>query len=563
MQHIFLKTVVFVLSSIVVSSMGFSQGHDWENPHVIGINKLPPHATRISYADAASSLTGDPKQSPYIQSLNGSWKFHWVATPDQRPVDFYETDFDDRQWSEIPVPSNWQLHGYGIPVYTNIRYPFKMIPPYVTKEPPSDWTAYKNRNPVGSYRHSFRIPQTWQDRRIYLHFAGVKSAFYVWLNGKRVGYSQGSMTPAEFDITDFLQRGENKLAVEVYRWSDGSYLEDQDMWRLSGIYRDVTLLATPDTHIYDFFVRSRFDADYRDAELQVTATIANRSGKSSDAVLLEVQLRTMGDHMIWSEEKPVGRIDVKSELKLDFRTWIEKPDRWTAETPNLYKVVFILKDESGNVTEATSCRFGFRSVEIKGTQLFINGVRTWLKGVNRHEHDPDFGRAVPVWRMIEDIKLMKQNNINAVRASHYPNQPVWYDLCDQYGMYVMDEANVESHGISYGKDILPGSDPLWTSSVVARVAAMVERDKNHPSVIMWSLGNEAGHGDNFYRMREYIDQHDPTRPVHYRQMTSAADMDSRTYPTPTELVALAKDRPFVMNEYAHAMGNSLGNLQEF
>jgi beta-galactosidase len=540
---------------------------DWENSRMIGQNKLAPHATLVPYADPESALKMDASKSPYILSLNGNWKFHWSAVPDERPVDFYLPGFKTSGWKEITVPSNWQLQGYGVPIYTNIVYPFKVDPPRVMSEPPKDYTSYKLRNPVGSYRRQFEVPPTWHNRQVFIHFAGVKSAFYLWVNGKKVGYSQDSMTPAEFDITDCLQQGRNTLAVEVYCWSDGSYLEDQDMWRLSGIYRDVFLFSTPKVHLRDFFVKADLDEQYNNADLNIEVQLHNYAPKVSDGYIVEASLIDPADgKTIWQDSKNIESIPQGDEAQVGLSGKIKAPKKWTAETPNLYKVLLVLKNKTGKVIEAESCRFGFRKVEIRNGQFLVSGVPVKIKGVNRHEHDPDHGNAIPVSRTIEDILLMKQNNINAVRTSHYPDQPVLYDLCDEYGLYVLDEANVESHGISHHKDILPGSDPNWTDAVVARAAAMVQRDKNHACVVIWSLGNEAGFGKNFAHMADYIRKHDPSRPVHYQYTNEIADMDSYMYIIPTEVQRRIQEKPnraLLMVEYAHAMGNSTGDLQEY
>jgi beta-galactosidase len=556
-----------LLAVVLLAGVSMGAVRDWEDSQVIGINKLPAHATSVPYADANSALEMEVSNSPYVMSLDGRWKFNWSARPEDRPVDFYKEDYDVSGWKEIMVPSDWQMQGYGVPIYTNWRYPFKVDPPRVTGEPPKDYTSYKLRNPVGSYRREFDLPEDWDGREIFIHFAGVKSAFYVWVNGKRSGYSEGSMTPAEFDITGYVHKGRNFVAAEVYRWSDGSYLEDQDMWRFSGIYRDVFLYSTPKVHIRDFFVRSELDSLYKNAELNIEVQVHNYGDEEAAGYVVEAKLvEPIEGTVTWRGAKDVGLIEKGKENRIILSGEIRDPKKWSAETPNLYKVLLTLKDGNGKVVEAQACRYGFRKVEIKNSVFYINGRAVKLKGVNRHEHDPDYGRAIPVSRMVQDIILMKQNNINAVRTSHYPDNPTWYDLCDEYGLYVLDEANVESHGISFRKDKLPGSDPNWTSAVVARAAGMMERDKNHPCVVIWSLGNEAGHGTNFERMADYIRGRDKSRPIHYQHMNSVADIEAEMYWTPREVAEhLEKplSKPFVLTEYAHAMGNSVGNLQEY
>jgi beta-galactosidase len=541
---------------------------DWENPHVVGRNKEPGHATLMPFADTIKAASGNRDQSPFFLSLNGTWKFHWSSNPQTRPRDFYRPEVDVTGWDDIPVPANWQLHGYGVPIYTNITHPFQVDSPKVTTEPPEDYTAYKQRNPVGSYRRTFDVPTTWDGREVFLHFEGVKAACYVWINGEKVGYSQGSMTPAEFRVTEFLQSGSNTLAVEVYRWCDGSYLEDQDMWRLSGIYRDVFLWSSPKVHVRDFLAHGDLTDDYREGILKFHANVCNYGeGPAEDHRVSLALLDSDGQAVDVAGAEPLAVESIEAGKENIVETAFRIPVKpWTAETPNLYTLVVSLLDGDGNTVECESCRVGFRRIEVRDGQVFVNGQSIKFKGVNRHEHDPDSGRFVPVERMIQDIKLMKQNNIDTVRTSHYPNDPRWYSLSDEYGLYVIDEANVESHGTSYKKENIPGSDPLWTLSVEERMERMVERDKNHPCVVFWSLGNEAGHGENFKKMVAAAKKIDTSRPFHYRQMWEAVDTDSETYWTPNQVEKHAKehsDRPFMLEEYAHAMGNSVGGLQEY
>lgn len=532
---------------------------DWENPALLGRNKEPYHCTLLPYPDAASALEGTRDASPFHQSLNGTWKFHWVGQPDNRPRDFFKPEYDVSPWDEIPVPSVWQLQGYGIPIYTNVRYPFPPNPPHI----PHDY------NPVGSYRRTFEIPETWRGRRVFIHFAGVESAFYLWLNGKEAGFSKNSMGPAEFEITSFLEDGENTLAVEVYRWSDGSYLEDQDMWRFSGIFRDVYLFATPEIHVRDFFVRCRFDDDYRDATLQLTAKVRNYSARTGgahrlEAVLLDADGAPAGKAPLIATE--FGPLEAGEEQILELEALVKAPHHWSPEEPYLYTFLLELKTPSGDTVEVLSCRFGFRDVAIRDAQLLVNGVPVKLKGVNRHEHDPWRGRAITHERMIQDIELLKRFNFNTVRTSHYPSDPKWYELCDRYGIFLIDEANLESHGMGYDLNSTLGNRPDWEAAHLDRHTALVERDKNHPSVIIWSLGNEAGSGCNFEAGGRAIRALDPTRPIHYERMNDVADIDSVMYPHLDDLIAEGKkdsSKPFIMCEYAHAMGNAVGNLQEY
>jgi beta-galactosidase len=489
-----------------------------------------------------------------------------VKSPEERPRDFFRKAYDVSAWKEIEVPSCWQLEGYGVPVYTNVRYPFKKDPPRVMGAVPPDWTKAKLPNPVGSYRRTFTIPGDWRGRQVFLHFEGVKSAMYVWVNGKKVGYSQGSMTPAEFNITRDLRDGENVLAVEVYRWSDGSYLEDQDFWRLSGIYRDVFLFSTQAVHLRDFFVRA--DPGNPLGMVHVEADIHNYGAKTAGSHTLELRLRD-GEGRPFGEDPlfamPTSEVEAGQDSGLTMFTTVPAPKSWSPEHPNLYRLLLVLKNESGEIIEVETCRIGFRKVEIDGNRLYVNGVPVRLKGVNRHEHDPDRGRSVRMDLMVKDVTLMKRFNVNTVRTSHYPNQPAWYDLCDEYGLFVIDEANIESHGMGYGKASL-GHDPAWEKAHVDRMVSMVERDKNHPSVIIWSMGNEAGPGRNFKACREAALAIDRTRPIHYERDNEKADIDSVMYPRVEWLDRVGgngKEKPFLMCEYAHAMGNAVGNLAEY
>ena len=561
------QAALLCLALHAIASPSFA--NDWENSETIGRNKEPAHATSLPFPDQATALEGARNASLYHQSLNGNWKFNWVKEPAERPADFYKPDYDVTQWNDIPVPSNWQLQGYGVPIYTNTAFQLKINPPYVLNDNPPEFTSATLKNPVGSYRTEFTVPPQWSGRQVFIHFDGVKSAFYLWINGEKVGYSQGSMTPAEFNITKYLDEGANVLAAEVYRWSDGSYLETQDMWRFSGIYRDVFLFSTPSMHVRDFFVRADLDEHYQDATLKLTAKIKNYGPRLAAHHKLHVTLldpNTQDRTAVASIQTTVPVIPGDTEILLEMENPVDNPLKWSAETPNLYTLLLTLTNASGEVVEVIRSDFGFREIEIKEGQLWVNGVSTRIKGVNRHEHDPDHGRAIPLERMIQDITLMKQNNINTVRTSHYPDDPKWYDLCNRYGLYVIDEANVESDPISFEKDILPGSDPKWTAAVVDRMTSMVERDKNHPSVIIWSLGNEAGFGKNFARMAIAARKADPTRPLQYKGMNSVVDIDTHTYsslPWLNDRATQYPDKPFLMNEYAHAMGNSGGNLQDY
>ena len=543
---------------LLLNSPNVSQANDWENPQIFRMNKEPAHCTLLPHTSVEAALSGRREASPFFQSLNGKWKFHWARKPAERPIDFYQPTYDVSQWKEIAVPSCWQLQGYGIPIYTNVTYPFDASnPPHI----PHDY------NPVGSYRYEFTVPEQWRGRQVFIHFEGVKSAFYLWINGQKVGYSQDSMTPAEFNITPYLKKGKNILAVEVYRWSDGSYLEDQDMWRFSGIYRPVFLFATPPVHLRDFFVRSELDENYLNARLKITAQIKNYSPTIQKGYSLEVSLlnpEPQSKNPLAFTSGKIDQINPQENITFELSAPLQNPHKWTAETPVLYDVLLVLKNQKNEIIEVEHCKTGFRKIEIKNNQLLINGVPILIKGANRHEHDPDFGRAVPVSRMIEDITIMKQFNLNAVRTSHYPNNPVWYDLCDQYGLYVIDEANLESHGLRHK---IPNSLPEWKDACLDRMNNMVQRDKNHPSIIFWSLGNEAGEGTNFEHMAQLARQIDSTRLIHYEGYNKVGDVFSRMYPHVNSIVEYAEqaqpEKPYLMCEYAHAMGNAVGNLKEY
>ena len=558
------STLALVAAALILSPFTPLAGTpDWENELVTGRNKEQPHVTAaLPFATARQALKSPREESPFYASLNGKWKFNWVSEPAKKPADFYRLDYDVSGWADIEVPSNWELKGYGTPIYTNIKYPFKQDPPRVTSEPPKEFTAFNERNPVGSYRRAFTVPKGWREREVFVCFDGVASAFYLWINGQAVGYSEDSRTPAEFNITRFLQPGENVIAAQVYRWSDGSYLEDQDFWRLSGIFRDVFLWSAPSVHVRDFEVRPKLDDQYRDGRLEVEAQIVN-SGAATVAHCLEAQLYSPD-----GRKMPVtAQASVTAPGKVQLAAEVARPRQWSAEQPNLYTLLLTLRDSQGTAVEVFKQRIGFRRVEIKGGQLLVNGQPIYVKGVNRHEHDPDHGQHVVRAGMIQDIRLMKQNNINTVRTSHYPNVPEWYDLCDEYGLYVIDEANVESHGMGYDRESL-AKVPSWESAHLDRTIRMVERDKNHACIITWSLGNEAGNGVNFVKTYEWIKRRDASRPVQYER----AELDRNTdiycpmYATIEQMVAYAQQkpaRPLIQCEYAHSMGNSTGNLQDY
>lgn len=570
-----MSVLLMLVGCCLISTMRAAP--DWEDETIIGINKEPARASGLSFASVRAALSGlqwsTPQElaakryaSDYFQSLNGDWKFHWVKHPDERPVDFYRTDYDVSEWDTLPVPSNWELYGYGTPIYVNITYPHTKNPPRIIGEVPAHFTAHREPNPVGSYRRRFTVPAEWSDQAVYVHFAGVSSAFYLWVNGQRVGYSQGSRMPSEFNITDYLQPGENIMAVEVYRWSDGAYLEDQDFWRLSGIYRDVFLFATPHVQLWDYFVQCELDAAYRDAEVTVRAVIRNLSDTAATRKVVAHLVGPDGA-MLQSPLAQSAPVHIASggqaEVTLSGR--VVNPAKWTSETPTLYTVLVELQEADGKTAQVKGTRYGFRTIELKDQQFHINGVPVLLKGVNRHEHDPDRGHAITPDSMTRDLELFKQHNINTVRNAHYPNQSIWYDLCDLYGVYVIDEANVESHGMGYGRESL-GHVASWEKAHTDRMERMVHAHKNHPSVVIWSMGNEAGPGRNFAAGRQAILAIDQSRPIHYERDNSVADIQSVMYPSVEWLENQGRsdsEKPFFVCEYAHAMGNAIGNLKEY
>lgn len=533
---------------------------EWEDPTVFNLGREEPYAYFVPFPDIDSALKMDWKSSALYQSLNGLWKFFWVEKPADKPNDFWKIDYDDRHWVNFPVPANWEINGYGIPIYVNSVYEFapkKPDPPHI----PHD------NNPVGCYRRTFTLPSHWKDKEIFIHFGAIKSAFYIWINGHFVGYSEDSKTPAEWRITPYLRSGENLVALEVYRWSDGSYLECQDFWRISGIERDVYLYAAPKIRIRDFFALATLDDDYRNGRLDLEVELKNTNEKQRGTkVNLEVRLLDEDQKILYQETKGIN-MNRRERTMLKFETNVPQPKKWSAETPYLYKLLLILKDAKGKITEVVPSRIGFRRVEIKDGLLLLNGVPIKLKGVNRHEHDPFTGHVISEELMRRDLELMKQNNINAVRTSHYPNDPRWYELCDEFGLYVIDEANIESHGMGYGERSL-AKKPEWGQAHLDRTRRMVERDKNHPSIIIWSLGNEAGNGINFELTYNWIKKRDPSRPVQYERAILEANTDiyCPMYARISRLIEYAREkqsRPLIMCEYAHSMGNSTGNLQDY
>ncbi|PTM10827.1 MAG: beta-galactosidase [Bacteroidetes bacterium] len=553
--------------------------HYIENEQVISENKEPAHASFCSFSTVENAINNNPQ---YYKLLNGSWKFNWVKNPKDRPTQFMNSSFDVSQWDDIKVPSNWEVEGFGIPIYVNHQYEFADYKAMIADDmelvdriyPKKPGDVPDNYNPVGTYRQDFTIEENWNNKEMFLHIGAMKSGGFVWLNGQYIGYSQGSKLPAEFNITKATKTGKNTIAIQIFRWTDGSYLECQDFFRISGIERDVFIYAQPKLRIHDFEVTSVLDKAYKKGLLDLTIDLKNHTSKNEN---INVSYKLLdGDTLIASSENNI-QISKLQEATTSFKTEIPNVIQWSAEHPNLYTLILETKDSKGKTIEVTTRKIGFRSVEIKNGLLLVNGQRITLKGVNTQETDPETGHIMSEELIMKDIKLWKENNINAVRLSHYPRGRRFYELCDEYGLYVVDEANIESHGMYYGKYSL-AKNPSWEHAHVDRMIRMVERDKNHPSVIIWSMGNEAGNGINFFKGYDAIKANDNTkRPVQYERPYkdydgSLYDMDSNTdiivpqYPSPARFEEVGKsktDRPYIPSEYAHAMGNSTGNFQDY
>ena len=536
---------------------------EWNNnPQIVSLNMNKPHNDFVSYETKSQAMEGIKENSSRYISLNGKWKFNFCKDIKNIPEDFYKINYNNDSWDEIDVPSNWQIKGYGIPQYTNLIYPWTgredIKPPFAPVE----------INEAGCYVKLFHISKDQLNKKILINFQGVESCFYLYVNGEIVGFSKDSFSPSEFDITEYLVEGENKVAVKVYRWCDASWLEDQDFWRLSGIFRDVYLEIKNHTHIVDYRIDSNLTDDYKDGTFSSKIKVV---GEGNQKVKLELYDE---ENIIYSDEK---ELNVDGESDLHFQTIIDKPRKWSAEQPNLYKVIISLQNENGEITEYVSCDTGFRRFEIKENVMYINGKRILFNGVNRHEFDCEMGRAINKDIMEKDIKIMKQFNVNALRTSHYPNNPYMYDLCDKYGLYVIDEVNLETHGTwKYGQieeeNALPGSKSEWTNAVLSRCKSMFERDKNHPSIIIWSLGNESFGGENFRKMYRFFKDNDKTRVVHYegifhhRMYEDVSEIESQMYTRPWQIEEYAKNnprKPHIMCEYTHSMGNSNGNLDAY
>lgn len=567
-----IKNLSPALGFILLGSLALSaqpDGTEWQSEGNLYKNRETVTATAVSFPDVESALKVDIDSSAFYKSLNGDWKFHWVNHPDKRPQDFFKSSFNDADWKTIPVPSNWQVQGYGVPIYTNITYPFKndwtdlktmerdgvklQGGAKVMSEPPKHYTFYKDRNEVGSYRHTFDIPSNWDGREICITFDGVDSFFYLWVNGQYIGFSKDSRMPARFNITKFLKPSGNIVAAEVYRNNDGSYLEDQDMWRLSGIFRDVYLSADPQKRITDFHVVTDLDNQYKDATLKIDAFVRDAKGGTLIAKLF-TDKNPKGNPITFSQKIDGDRLQLSKE--------IANPLKWSAESPNLYTLVLELKDADGKTTDIRSADVGFREIEIKGNRFLVNGQPIKLRGVNRHEMEADTGHYVTKQQMYDDIVRFKLGNVNHVRTAHYSNAPFWYTLCDRLGIYVLDEGNIENHG-----DGRISHAPQWEKAYVQRTSDMVRRDRNHPSILFWSMGNESNNGKNCDAALKAMRALDPTRPVHYEGANHYADVDSNMYPSVGRVEGISREtnrkKPYYICEYIHSMGNAVGNASDY
>ncbi|WP_455497364.1 glycoside hydrolase family 2 TIM barrel-domain containing protein [Coprobacter sp.] len=583
MKH-YLKTI-FLLSATLPC---FAQiPPEIQDARIIEINKLPARTAIWPAPTAQAAEKTNYEHSVWVKSLNGKWDFFWSANPQSRPIDFYKPEFNRNNWNKIDVPSTIERQGYGTPLYVNSTYPFKVNPPFVMGEPDHRYTSFKQRNPVGSFCRTFSIPEEWDGKEIILHLAGAGSAAFIWINGEKVGYTQDSRLPAEFSINKYLKKGENFLAIEVYKYCDGSYLEDQDFWRLSGIFRDVFIRAIPKSSLWDIYAQPILDLPTRKGEIKLHYTPVNFTERKSGNYTINISVISPSGKKLINKKFKIKNFEpgFGKEIKLPSID-LDTVELWYDERPSLYNAIIEL-NQNGKTVEAYKLPVAFRKIEVAGNTILLNGKKFKIRGVNRHEFSPDQGWVISKEEMIKDLELMKQGNVNFIRNSHYPNDPRWYELCDQYGIMVMDEANVESHGLSYHRRVLPGDKPEWTKACVDRMERMIIRDRQYPCVNMWSLGNEAGYGNAFVAMREATHKCDPElRLIQYADMNKVADIDSQTYPTVDWLKQHLKGkavrkgergestneeqhgkypsgRPFLLSEYAHAQGNSLGDLIDY
>lgn len=570
------RSFSFIL--VLISFSGFTQTNrpvykaekwknpEWENPEVFQINREEPRAAFYNYASKDDALANKSwENSPFYKSLNGTWKFYYADSVQARPTNFYKENFSTKGWDEIDVPSNWELNGFGLPIYTNIKYVFPKNPPFIQH----------TLNNVGTYRRTFEVSESWKGKNVYLHFSGVSGAMYVYVNGKMIGYNEGSKTPVEFNITNQLKKGENLIAVQVLRWSDASYMEDQDFWRLSGIERDVYLRAENSVFIKDIRLNGDLVSDYKEGMFSTDISFRNTS-KHEESHLVEIEILE-GKNTIETYTKTVT-IPAKGNIKISTGGSLKNIKPWTAETPNLYTVLISLKDNKGKVIQTTALKTGFRNIKIENNQFLVNGKPVLIKGVNLHDHDETTGHVISKELTLKDLTVMKENNVNAIRCSHYPKNSFFYEMTDKYGFYVIDEANIETHGMGTtnqglnnnkkAQAIHPAYLPDWKEAHLDRTKRMFERDKNHPSIVTWSLGNEAGNGDNFVATYDYLKKIDSTRPVQYEGATkySNTDIQAPMYARISKLQNYAQNdpkRPLILCEYSHAMGNSLGNFKDY
>lgn len=584
MKHFF-KTVLLLSATL---SCFAQTPPEIQDANIIGINKLPPRTAIWPAPSVQEAQNTNYKHSVWVKSLNGKWDFFWSPDPQSRPVNFYKPEFNRNDWKKIEVPSIIERQGYGTPLYVNSTYPFKVNPPFIMDEPNHKYTTFKQRNPVGSFCRTFLLPEEWgNDKEIILHLAGAGPAAFIWINGEKVGYTQDPRLPAEFSINKYLKKGENLLAIEVYKYCDGSYLEDQDFWRLSGIFRDVFIHAVPKISLWDIYAQPELDLSSHKGKINLHYTPANFTEKRDSDYKINISVFS-----------PLGKKLVNKNFKIkDFAPGFGKESKlpaieldtvqlWYDESPIQYKVLVELS-KKGKTIEAYKLPVAFRKIEVDGNKILLNGKKFKIRGVNRHEFSPDQGWVISKEEMIKDLELMKQGNVNFIRNAHYPNDPRWYELCNQYGIMIMDEPNIESHGLSYLRKVLPADLPEWSKACIDRMRRMVIRDRQYPCVTMWSLGNEAGYGNAFVEMREITHRYDPElRLIQYADMNRVADIDSQTYPTADWLRQHLKGKavrkgergestsieqhgkypsgkPFLLSEYAHAQGNSLGDLIDY
>lgn len=584
MKHFF-KTVLLLSATLPCFAQTLPEIQD---ANIIGINKLPPRTAIWPAPSAQEAQNTNYEHSVWVKSLNGKWDFFWSPDPQSRPVNFYKPEFNRNDWKKIEVPSIIERQGYGTPLYVNSTYPFKVNPPFIMDEPNHKYTTFKQRNPVGSFCRTFLLPEEWgNDKEIILHLAGAGPAAFIWINGEKVGYTQDPRLPAEFSINKYLKKGENLLAIEVYKYCDGSYLEDQDFWRLSGIFRDVFIRAVPKISLWDIYAQPELDLSSHKGKINLHYTPANFTEKRDSDYKINISVFS-----------PLGKKLVNKNFKIkDFAPGFGKESKlpaieldtvqlWYDESPIQYKVLVELS-KKGKTIEAYKLPVAFRKIEVDGNKILLNGKKFKIRGVNRHEFSPDQGWVISKEEMIKDLELMKQGNVNFIRNAHYPNDPRWYELCNQYGIMIMDEPNIESHGLSYLRKVLPADLPEWSKACIDRMRRMVIRDRQYPCVTMWSLGNEAGYGNAFVEMRKITHRYDPElRLIQYADMNRVADIDSQTYPTADWLRQHLKGKavrkgergestsieqhgkypsgkPFLLSEYAHAQGNSLGDLIDY